>query len=136
MKPKILLGLALVLSGGLFGCSQTEQTADDFAANGPSSTNTGQSFDSLLNEAFPGRNFRDINHVHFQRLPLAQRNKIAVAAASELSLQTTNGLMITAETVDKLFQYRGFTTHRQKPRCVGCIGAMTTEWHSCAIWSA
>jgi len=103
MNPKLLLCLALVLSGGLFGCSTTEQPVAANANTPLSSTNVQQSFESLLKTDFPGRNTRvgieeDQIETWFAKLPLAQRNQLAVAAARELSLRTTNGDILIGDT--------------------------------------
>ncbi len=64
-----------------------------------------QSFESLLNAALPGVTWSDRQAMIYgsasNRLSLAQWNQLALAAARELSLRTTNGLTITADTVDK-----------------------------------
>ena len=99
MNPKLLLALALVLSGW-----PGPVRADEIAGKGLA--DSGQSFESLLRAAFPGIDLNDngaiLYRTDFHRLPAAQRNQIAVAAARELSLRTTNGLVITRETVDEL----------------------------------
>ena len=99
VKSNIILCAALSLSGS-FDFVQ----ADDIS--GKSSTDTGQSFDSLVIAAFPGKsanNYRSISvEREFRKLTLAQCNQIAVSAARELSLRTTNSYVITKEIVDEL----------------------------------
>ena len=91
--------LAFVLSGWL-NCVRADEIA------GKVLTDARLSFDSLLIAAFPGIDPNDsatiLYRTDFRRLSAAQRNQIAVAAARELSLHTTNGLAITKETVDEL----------------------------------
>ncbi len=98
MKTNFLC-LALVLSGGVFDCSRIVR-ADEAVAKTVSS-NTDLSFESLLNAAFPGRQLHELNLYgpDARQLSSERWNQLAVAAARELSLQTTNGLVITKETV-------------------------------------
>lgn len=99
MKPKLILCLALVLGGWL-----NFVRADEIA--GKVLTDTGQSFDSLLSAAFPGVRLNDLTRIVYgpdpRQLSATRWNQIALAAARELSLRTTNGLVITKETVDEL----------------------------------
>jgi len=80
--------------------------AEEAAATKSPATNTEQSLESLLHAPFPGEkggsrwtgNWVDT----IQDPSPAYRNRIAVAAARELSLCTTNGDCISADTVDRV----------------------------------
>jgi hypothetical protein len=105
MKSKLLLALALVWSGALMRYSAAAH-AEEAAATKSPATNTEQSLESLLHAPFPGEkggsrwtgNWVDT----MQDLSPADLNRIAVAAARELSLCTTNGDCISADAVDRV----------------------------------
>ncbi len=113
MKSKIIL--ALLLSAGLFGNAAPAQEA---AVNNTQPANVQPDLDSLLRAAFPDT---DPHRIwtgdladKIARLPPAERNRIAVAAARGLSLRTASGDEITADTVDKLlYQSRASETPAQ-----------------------
>ncbi|MGA2555841.1 MAG: hypothetical protein ABSG04_06150 [Verrucomicrobiota bacterium] len=96
MKPKMLLCLALVLSGLLFGCFASDGYAQGSAAGTLSATNDGESLEAVLDAILPGKKgFTGDVYSHLAGLPASQLNRIATAAARELSLHTTNGDVIT-----------------------------------------
>ncbi|MDB6023901.1 MAG: domain containing protein [Verrucomicrobiales bacterium] len=99
MKLKIILCLALILSGWPDAARAQTIVSKDLPE-------AGQDFDSSLNAALPGVKLNDLSRIVYgtesRRLSATQWNQIAVAAARELSLRTTNGLAITGETVDVL----------------------------------
>jgi hypothetical protein len=105
MKPKLLLALTLVLSGALMRYSAAAH-AEEAAATKSPPTNTEQSLESLLHAPFPGEKGGSRwtgNWVGtIQDLSPVDLNRIAVAAARELSLCTTNGDCISADTVDRV----------------------------------
>jgi hypothetical protein len=94
MKSILLAGVVMALSVG-FAVVRAQQGV----------ANAEPGWEAMLKADFPGEKIdppgsgRTAQRI--QQLPPAERNRIAVAAARELSL-TTNGQTITAETVDVL----------------------------------
>jgi hypothetical protein len=94
MKPELCVRLTLVLGCVFFCCFGT--------IGAPIQTNQDESLESALEAVLPGDHRFIIGFDRLRALSAPQLNRIAVAAARELSLRTANGDLITDETVDKL----------------------------------
>ena len=95
MKIRLVICLALILGGN--SCTAR---ANDLAST------KNESLDSVLSADFGVKRFRDLPPLEWafkiRTLSLAERNRIALAAANELSLLTTNGVRLTAQICDEL----------------------------------
>jgi hypothetical protein len=93
MKSKLLLCLALVLSGGLFGCSTNAPYSDQTAL--ATSSNSKPSFESVQ-RMFEQKDWKSLEKVDVKTIEnfnLKQRNAIVVLAAKEFAGndESTNG---------------------------------------------
>ncbi|WP_160164609.1 sister chromatid cohesion protein PDS5 [Pedosphaera parvula] len=92
---RVFLWIVILLTYNSTGHSAESSTVVPTASAEPS-------LESLLNRTFPEKKLSNLGSADFKSLTPTLCNQIAVAAARELSLHTTNGAMITANTVDVL----------------------------------
>jgi hypothetical protein len=88
MNPKLLLGLALVLGGGLLGCFD-DVHADEIITNSPALANSEQDYESLL-RLVEQKKFQAAQELYYQYhrknggFALEQRNAVFLLAAKSL----------------------------------------------------
>ncbi len=101
MKWTQVIRLPLFLAMGVIAFDNVV-TAQQVIANSPIGVQSSEHLSAVLEELFPGRSRLDLRIDDFKQLSLPVRNRLAIAAANELSTYTRDGLWISDETVDVL----------------------------------